>query len=461
MKLPIAIITLILLNSCASISPLNGGKADEAAPLLLKSDINTTNFKSKTIELVFDEYIEENDVAENIKVFPSHSTFKTQINKKTLTIKFDSLLKSNTTYVLSIKNGIKDVNAGNTFNYKKVFSTGETIDTNFIRIRIPNYKSYSNTKIALLEDLPKDSLRNINKTYLYPLKEEINEFFGLKDKTYHVWVFTDANSDNKPDWFQPINFINNIRTDTSYSMEISDWLRGFEIKRISSDGNYSKLYYNHNPHYYYHLFDILGTQLENAVYLDEDSAVIYNLKYNGVKTEQVKTINVKKELESIILKSVQIVKMKNKYTVYFNKPQYYTEYSNYRPIIRDKTIYALLPEFMQLYVPQKNIMDTITLKNIPVIEHSKLSYLEFSIEDKFNQLYDVKIKNDDKILLSLFDVKKHEIYLEPGQYKIEVYKRSYTNVFNPFTNKNSSSPIYVKDLYLKASWDEILAIKLE
>ena len=153
--------------------------------------------------------------------------------------------------------------------------------------------------------------------------------------------------------------------------------------------------------------------------------------------------------------------MKNKYTVYFNKPQYYTEYSNYRPILRDKTIYTVLPEFMQLYVPQKEIMDTISLKNIPILEHAKLSYLEFSIEDKFKQLYDVRIKNEDRIILSLFDVKNYEIYLEPGQYKIEVFKRSFTNEFNPFKNKNSSSPIYVKDLNLKASWDEILAIKLE
>jgi hypothetical protein len=461
MRLLLTIITFTLLNSCASISPLNGGKADETPPLLLKSDIRSTNFNSKTIELVFDEYIEENDIAENIKVFPLHSTFKTQINKKTLTIKFDSLLKSNTTYVLSIKNGIKDVHAGNTFNYKKVFSTGETIDTNFIKIRIPNYKNYKNTKIALLEDLPNDSLREFNKTYLYPLKEEINEFFGLKNKTYHVWVFTDANSDNKPDWFQPINFINNISTDTTYSVEITDWKKGFEIKKICSDGKYSKLYYNHNPHYYYHLFDIFGKQLENALYLNEDSALIYNLNYSSIKTEQVKTIDIKKELESMILKNIQIIKMKNKYTVYFNKPQYYTEYSNYRPILRDKTIYTVLPEFMQLYVPQKEIMDTISLKNIPILEHAKLSYLEFSIEDKFKQLYDVRIKNEDRIILSLFDVKNYEIYLEPGQYKIEVFKRSFTNEFNPFKNKNSSSPIYVKDLNLKASWDEILAIKLE
>jgi hypothetical protein len=106
-------------------------------------------------------------------------------------------------------------------------------------------------------------------------------------------------------------------------------------------------------------------------------------------------------------------------------------------------------------------MDTVLLKTIPILEHSKLSYLEFSIEDKFKQSYDVRIKNDNKIILSLFDVKNYEIYLEPGQYKIEVYKRSFTNEFNPFKNKNSSSPIYVKDLNLKASWDEILAIKLD
>ncbi len=458
MKNILAILTCLALYSCASISPLSGGKADEAPPLLLNSNITKTEFKSNTIQLEFDEYIETDNPSDNIKIYPQHTTFKTSINKRKLTIKLDSSLHENTTYVLSIKKGVKDVHAGNGFEYKKIFSTGESLDTGYIKVRVKNYKKYKNIKIALLEDLPSDSLRVISKSYSYNLTSETNEFFGLKNKKYHIWLFTDANSDNKPDWYQPINFINNIRTDSLYEIEINDWNKAFEIKRITTDNQYSKIYYNNNPHYYFHLYDILGKQLENAVYLTEDSALIYNLKYNTIKSDTVKRFNLNNEKKDIVLNNLQIIKMKNRYTVYYNKPQYYTDYSNYRPLMRDKTIYTVLPELIQIYVPQEEKMDSFSLKNIAIQEHSKLSYLEFEIKDKFNQLYDVKISKDDKTIISLFDVKKYEIFLEPGQYKIEVYKRSFTNIFNPFEFKNSSSPIYAKDLILKASWDEILSI---
>lgn len=446
------------LYSCASISPLSGGKADETPPLLLHSNITKTEFKSTSIEMEFDEYIETDNPSENIKIYPQHTTFKTTINKRKLIIKLDSSLHQNTSYVLTINKGIKDVHGGNGFDYKKVFSTGENLDTGYIKVRVKNYKKYKNIKIALLEDLPTDSLRVINKSYSYNLTSETNEFFGLKDKKYHIWLFTDANSDNKPDWYQPINFINNIKTDSIYEVDINDWSKAFAIKRIVTDNLYSKIYYNHNPHYYYHLFDIFGKQLENAVYLNEDSALIYNLKYGANKSDTTKSINIYNEKKSIVLSGVQIIKMKNRFTVFYNKPQFYTEYSNYRPLTRDKTIYTALPEIIQIYVPQEEKMDSFSLKNIPVQDHTKLSYLEFEIKDQFNQLYDVKLIKDDKTILSLYDVKKYEIFLEPGQYKIEVYKRSFTNIFNPFEFKNSSSPIYAKDLILKASWDEILSI---
>lgn len=212
---------ILLLQSCASISTLSGGKADEAPPLLLKTNLTSTNFKNNVIELNFNEYVELNDINQNIKIYPEHTTYKVSINKKKVQIKLDSSLHTNTTYYLWINKGIKDVHAGNGFDYKKVFSTGTELDTNYLKIQVPNYKKYKNLKIALLETLPKDSLRDIQKTYVYTLKSEINDFFGLKNKNYNIWIYTDANSDNKPDWYQPINFINNIHTDTTYNLEIN------------------------------------------------------------------------------------------------------------------------------------------------------------------------------------------------------------------------------------------------
>ena len=450
-------VSLIVLESCASISTLSGGKADETPPLLLKSNLTTTNFKENIIELNFDEYVETNEVNQNIKIYPEHTTFKVSVHKKKVCIKFDSTLHANTSYYLWINKGIKDVHAGNGFDYKKVFSTGASIDTNYIKIQVPNYKKYKNLKIALLEDLPKDSLRLIQKTYIYALKNEINEFFGLKNKNYHIWVYSDANSDGQIDWYQPINFINNIHTDTSYVLDVKPWNKPFEIKTIKTDGIYSKIYYSHDPHYFYHLQDILGKQLENTIYSNEDSTLIKDLNLNFTK-ENIQAIDIKKELTAIVMKELEVIQMKKNFTVIYNKPQFYTEYKNFRRLDKDKTIYSTKPEFIQIYVPQEERMDTFTIKNMAAKEHSKLAYFEFEINDKFNQLYDVKIKKNGDEIISLVDVKKQDFYLEPGSYKIEVFKRSYTNQFNPFEFKNESSLIYAKDLILKASWDEILSI---
>lgn len=451
------VLSLIIFESCASISTLSGGKADEAPPLLQKSNITSTNFKDDVIELNFDEYIETNEVNQNIKIYPEHTTFKVSVHKKKVIIKLDSALHDNTSYYLWINKGIKDVHAGNSFDYKKVFSTGNSIDTNYVKIQVPNYRKYKNLKIALLEELPKDSLRVIQKSYVYALKSEINEFFALKNKNYHIWVYTDANSDGQIDWYQPLNFTNNIRTDTTYILDVKAWNKPFEIKTIKTDGVYSKIYYAHDPHYFYHLQDILGNQLENTIYSNEDSTLIKDLKLNFTK-ETIQNINVKKELDAVVMKELEIIHMKKNYTVIYNKPQFYTEYKNFRKLEKDKTIYNTKPEFIQIYVPQEERMDTFNIKNITPKEHSKLAYFEFEINDKFNQLYDVKIKKNGEEIISLVDVKKQDFYLDPGSYKIEVFKRSFTNEFNPFEFKNESSLIYAKDLILKASWDEILSI---
>ena len=46
-------------------------------------------------------------------------------------------------------------------------------------------------------------------------------------------------------------------------------------------------------------------------------------------------------------------------------------------------------------------------------------------------------------------------------YKIEIYKHNYENEFNPIFMIKNMQPIYEKTLYLKASWEEKLDIKVD
>ncbi len=460
MRYYLVVIFLLVLNSCANIGTLTGGEEDKTPPKPLRDNISKTNFNSKVIEIEFDEYIEINNAAENIKLFPEHSTLSTSISKKKLIIKLDSSLKQNTTYTLQINNGVKDVNAGNLYSKNYSFSTGNILDSGILSINILNYKTFKNLKIAILSELPADSLRQFKSNYSYVVKSGLNQFYGLKNTKYNIYAFTDNNSDNKPDWYQPINFILDASIDTTYNLEINEWNNEFRITSIVTDGEYSKVYYTHTNHYQYKLRELFGDQLENAEYYNEDSAVIKNLKYQ-YPTDTIKKIQYLTELQSIILNNIQYIKMKSQVFIIFNKPQIYQDYQNFMKIYRDKTIYTTAPSKMQLYVPRIERLDSVDLKNVPIIDHSKLAYLKIEIDDQYKQLYDIRIKKDDKIIVNLFDYRNCDFYLEPGQYKVEILQRSYTNPFDPFKYKNFNAPIYAKDLILKASWDEILSVKLK
>lgn len=454
--------TSLLLCSCANnIVPLSGGTKDEKAPELIKSNIKETEFNERSIVLDFDEYIDLNNPSENIKIFPEHTKLKFDVSKKRVIIKFDTLLLSETTYFLQIDKGIKDVNEGNTYSYEKIFSTGKQIDSSYIRVSIPEFNLYKNLKLALLEESPSDSLRKFNPYYLRNISSETISILGLKKKKYHIWVFTDQNFDSKPDWYQPTGFIQNCSTDSNYTLEIKEWKKPFKISKFQTDGSYYKIHYTHSDHYNHHLYEIVGNQIKNALYYNEDSAVFSSLKLN-IRQDTLLQIPVIEELESIIRKDLKLIRFKNQYIVQYMLPQLYSNTDEKNIKIRpSQTIYTNKPEYLQLYDPINESMDSFDLKKVQEIDAIKLSLLKIEIEDQFNQLYDIKIIKDKKTLMKLFDVRNQEFFLEPGEYRIEIYERDFTHPFNPFEYQNPRSLIYAKDLILKASWDEIMQVKIK
>jgi hypothetical protein len=126
-------ITLISGSGCANIIPPSGGPRDSLPPLLLgvtPAD-STRNFKDNRIVFDFDEYIEVQNVQENVLVSPVP-----QINPyiesklKTVTVRLKDSLEPNTTYSINFGNAIKDFNEGNVLkNFTYVFSTGPAIDS--------------------------------------------------------------------------------------------------------------------------------------------------------------------------------------------------------------------------------------------------------------------------------------------------------------------------------------------
>ncbi len=131
--LAITCIISIISTGCAQIGAPTGGPRDSIPPVLVSASpkLLSTNFTGNKITLVFDEYVDVQDVQNNVLVSPYPKTNPiVEFKLKTVTVKLKDTLLANTTYSINFGNAIKDNNEGNPYqNFTYVFSTGNTIDS--------------------------------------------------------------------------------------------------------------------------------------------------------------------------------------------------------------------------------------------------------------------------------------------------------------------------------------------
>ena len=128
------VVATLLLASCANrgIGP-QGGPKDTVPPKPLKAEpeIGTLNFQSKRIEVTFDEYIQLNNLSENMLMSPPQQTPPdVKARGKRLIINFQDSLHENTTYTIDFGDAVCDFREKvplHGFSY--YFSTGDEIDT--------------------------------------------------------------------------------------------------------------------------------------------------------------------------------------------------------------------------------------------------------------------------------------------------------------------------------------------
>ncbi|MFN7262170.1 MAG: Ig-like domain-containing domain, partial [Cyclobacteriaceae bacterium] len=133
MRLFAALFVLIVFARCANQTSPNGGPQDKKPPALISSNpkSNQRNFSGEKIELTFDEYIKLKDPSEEIMISPTvGKETKFQVKKNKLVIVPKQKLAENTTYNISFRDAVQDINEGNpVFNLRLAFSTGDEIDS--------------------------------------------------------------------------------------------------------------------------------------------------------------------------------------------------------------------------------------------------------------------------------------------------------------------------------------------
>lgn len=120
-------------SGCATIIPPEGGPRDTIPPELVSASIkdSAVNFRGNRITLVFDEYIDIQDLSNNVLFTPLFETNpEIRVRLRTMTINFRDSLEPNTTYTLNFGNAVRDLSESNIArNFTFTFSTGAALDS--------------------------------------------------------------------------------------------------------------------------------------------------------------------------------------------------------------------------------------------------------------------------------------------------------------------------------------------
>ncbi len=196
-----------LLHSCANVSAPTGGKKDEIPPQIIRTtpQDQSLNFRGQTVEMVFDEFIQIDNLKQELLITPDiDGTYESKPIKNGLRLVFDKPFRPNTTYTLNFRNSIKDVTEKNVADQVKlVFSTGDKIDTLAIRGVVTDLlsgKPAENAIVSLYRT--NDTLDILKHKPFYFTKTDKKGIFlleNLKQDSYQMYALEDRNNNLKYD----------------------------------------------------------------------------------------------------------------------------------------------------------------------------------------------------------------------------------------------------------------------
>lgn len=231
----IALAALFQVNitGCAQIMTPTGGPRDTIPPKLIGAapSERTINFNAKKITLNFDEYVQLDNVQQNLIVSPTPKALPVVDYKlKTITVKLRDTLLPNTTYSINFGNAIKDLNEGNPFRkYTYVFSTGSYIDSMEYDGKViiaETGKIDSTLQVFLYKNAPDSAVETRRPDYISRLDTLGNFSFSyLPPGLYKVYAIKDGDGsktyNSKSELFgfldKTVNINPDVPSDTLYA----------------------------------------------------------------------------------------------------------------------------------------------------------------------------------------------------------------------------------------------------
>jgi len=193
---------VFMFFSCATQVAPSGGAKDTIPPAVVKHipDSFSTHFSSKNIAITFDEYIQLENLNEQLVISPPLSAMPDiKVKNKTLLIHFDDTLKENKTYTFNFGNSIKDITENNAVeNFQYVFSTGAAVDTEQVNGKVLNAFTLEPEKGALvmLYDGNADSLPYLDKPSYFSRTKENGSFLikNISQGGYKIFALKETNN---------------------------------------------------------------------------------------------------------------------------------------------------------------------------------------------------------------------------------------------------------------------------
>ena len=292
----LAVIVALLLKACANVSSPTGGKKDETPPQLVRTlpEEKSRNFKGQTLELVFDEFIQVDNLKQELLITPDiQGNYEFKPIKNGLRLIFDKPFLDSTTYTFNFRNAIKDVTEKNVAeNTKLVFSTGAQLDTLSIRGRVTDLlsgKPVENAVVSLYRT--GDTLDILKYKPFYFTKTDKSGSYlleNLRRDNYRVYALQDRNNNLKYD------------AQTAQNEQVA-----FRTEPVALDSSYSKVNFalsrmdamapkitgrNASTGFFELEFDE-GLQSAAVSYGTAGSNAVFNLIEKGKKVRIFNTVN--------------------------------------------------------------------------------------------------------------------------------------------------------------------------
>jgi len=195
LSLPLFMIT----SGCANMIPPTGGPRDSLPPIMLNVNPRDSvlGFKGKKIVFQFDEYVQLNNVQQQLIVSPSPKVNPVIESKlRTITVTLKDTLEENSTYRIDFGNSIADINENNALkNFSYIFSTGNYLDSLELNgaVQLAETGAIDSTLIVMLyTDLTDSAVIKERPRYVARLsKEGTYTFHNLREGKYALYTVKD------------------------------------------------------------------------------------------------------------------------------------------------------------------------------------------------------------------------------------------------------------------------------